>query len=166
MPQSNQMKRTDSLTQSFNQPFKNVGGGHPQVMANVQSQQHLQGGIPGGTHTAQLQGIAKLIEPGVGDFSAGNVEYTQSKYRKRLNQQQSHDYQAGMPITSGGKGKLALQGTVGTQGRAPKKLMATQHATSTGQAQSKLVSTHVAQSQTQRTHGKSHVTEDEMAGPR
>ena len=79
-------------------------------MGHVPSQQHLQGGLPGGTNTAQLQGIAKLIEP-AGTDPTSNVEYTQSKYRKRLNQQQSHDYQAGMPIAVGGvpKGsKLAL----------------------------------------------------------
>ena len=104
------MKRTDSLTQSFTQPFKNTSG-HPQVMASVQSQHQLQGGLPGGIQTAQLQGIAKLIEPNSNDNAAtGNAEYTQSKFRKRLNQQQSHDYQAGMPMAMGGnnKGKMGL----------------------------------------------------------
>lgn len=128
--QSNQMKRTESMAQSFTQPFKNTGAGHAQVMGTAQSQHHLQGGIPGGTQTAQLQGIAKLIEPAANELPTGNVEYTQSKYRKRLNQQQSHDYQTGMPIAVGGapKGKLALQASVGGQGRTTKKLMATQHA--------------------------------------
>ena len=68
------------------QPFMNAGGAHPQPMGHMQPQQHLQGGVPGGINTAQLQGIAKLIEPASNE-SAGNAEYTQSKYRKRLNQQ-------------------------------------------------------------------------------
>lgn len=165
MTQSNQMKRTDSLSQSYNQqPFKTAGGGHPQA---AQSQLYnMQGGIPGGTQTAQLQGIAKLIEPESGDLpGGGSVEYTQSKYRKRLNQQQSHDYQTGAPIAGGPKSKLALQAPAANQGRATKKLMAIQHGASTQQPPGKLVSTHIAQSQTQRTQGH-QVRDGELSGSR
>lgn len=132
LPQSNQTKRTDSLSQSFHQPLKNAGAVHANMVGSMQSQQHVfGGGIPGGTQTAQLQGISKLIETtGPGDSGSGNVEYTQSKYRKRLNQQQSHDYQTGMPMAIGAgatKGKLGMQASVGTQGSrggAAKKMTA------------------------------------------
>lgn len=82
------------------------------------------------------------------------MEYTQSKYRKRLNQQQSHDYQAGIPMTAMGGMNAVTKGqrpnvsnTVGNQSRASKKLVATQLAiASESQPSNKLVSTHIAQS--------------------
>ena len=66
--------------------------------------------------THQLKGISKLIEGG-GASGSGEMNehtYTQSKYRKRLNQQQSHDYQNSISGLSGvaglQKGNHALAG--------------------------------------------------------